>query len=185
MDDVVFILCLFICFMLASLNKSVDLWIFSFHNFIKIFITSFGSDLTHSRSQVCLLHACPGALTLNVGQVAGLLCTFGSSPTHLLSCGHPRHFALIARHSLNECSLFVCLFASLPELLVIYFPFLAGRNSGSQCLNSLSWQQGSTLSCWDVLMWRHTRPVSLHCSYRPNDSTSLSSLDQYTGSHKI
>lgn len=73
------------------------------------------------------LTVCPGVLPLNVGWLAGLLCTFGSCPTHFLSGGHHRHFALIARHSPTECSLFVCLFASLSELLVIYSLFFRGR----------------------------------------------------------
>lgn len=122
-----------------------------YNNFIKTSTTSFVSDLTNSRFFCVLLSrrmfptcltACPAALPLNVGRLAGLLCTFGSCPTHFLSGGHHRHFALIARRSPTECSLFVCLFASLPELLVIYSPFLAGGNSGSQCLDSLNWQRG-------------------------------------------
>lgn len=58
MGDVVFIVCLFICPMLTSFCGFI--WFF-FHNFI---MTSFGSDLTNARSQVCFLHVWPPALEL-------------------------------------------------------------------------------------------------------------------------
>lgn len=87
------------------------------------------------------LTACPGALPL-CKVLAGLLCTFGSCPTRFLFGGHQKHFTLIARHALILHNLFVCLFASLPELLVIYFLFLEGGNSSSHDLNALNCQQG-------------------------------------------
>lgn len=79
---------------------------------------------------------------LSVGWLVGLLCTFGPCPTRFPFGGHQKHFTLIARRALIQCNLFVCLFASLPELLVIYLLFLEDGNSSSHDLDSLNWQQG-------------------------------------------
>lgn len=129
-------------------------------NYFKIVTSLFLHDVSYMSDSL----PWSSSALLSVGWQAGLLCTFGSCPTRFLFGGHQKHFTLIARRALIQCNLFVCLFASLPELLVIYSLFLEGGNS------SMIWTHwtGNRVRalCWvrygDILGWLSLTAVKEH-----------------------